>query len=164
MVEAVGIRKGEIRTADVQAVFGDAAACMTGVDVVVIGEAGTLVHAHLELTRVPAGPRSRLALSCGGCGGPCHVLYAREGHLRCRRCHPHRNRRQMERHLASWNRLGGREEDLLIRLLLPSGRRPRGSPSKARGMVTSLLAADRARVARFRSTLKALTVLVATRA
>ena len=60
--------------------------------------------------------------------------------------------------------MGGEAEDRLHRLLLRPGLMTPGRLTAAQGLVQSLLAADRARVARFRTTLEALTVLVATRA
>ncbi len=164
-VEVAVPRRGEVTTADLRAVYGADLQHMDHVDVLVLdADGGMPVAAKIALTLVRSGWSSRRAMVCPACHEACHLLLARGGALKCRRCHRHRTRRQRERSCVEWNRMGGEAEDRLHRLLLRPGLMTPGRLTAAQGLVQSLLAADRARVARFRTTLEALTVLVATRA
>jgi len=163
MFEAIAPRRGEVRTRDLRAVYGRQLAELRHVDVVVVAEAGVPVTARLEIVDVACGHGTRRAIRCPACGQPRHVLVALEGALRCTRCHRHRTRHQLERHLANWNRRGGKEEDKVLRLLL---RTPSATPEgmqEARRLVHLLLDADRARLDRLQQDLRAMTLMLETR-
>jgi hypothetical protein len=88
--EATIPRIGELRMADVRAVFGESLAHMTTIDVLVIdADATTALTARVELGELPAGPGRHLALRCPSCGDLKHSLFARRGSLGCRSCHRH---------------------------------------------------------------------------
>ena len=125
------------------------------VDVVVVADHGVPVAARIELTTVSSGPSRRIALVCPRCHEPKHLLRAREGQLQCNRCCRFRTRAQRERNRASWRRMGGREEDHLLRQLLrpgPTAARLR----RAQRLAATLLEADRARVLELRERLESL--------
>ncbi len=163
MVEAIAPRKGELRSQDLRAAYGQQLAEVAHVDVVVVADAGVPVAASLELGDVACGSRTRRAMLCPACGQARHLLLAREGALKCSQCHRRRTRRQLENHRADFQRRGGLQEDRLLRLMLtPSRRGTSMRLQQARRLVRLLLRADRARVAALRARLEDLKVVAAT--
>ena len=157
-------RKGEVRTRDLRAVYGDRLNELGHVDVVVVADAGAPVAARIYLMDRTAGRGVQRALVCPACEQPRYVLLAKEGCLKCSRCHRHRTRRQLERHLASWNRLGGQQGDQLLRLLQrPTARPTPASMQQATQLVRHLLAADQVRTNRLREELASLSAYVQNR-
>ena len=162
-VEVVPSRTGEVRTRDVLAVYGHAIHTLTYVDVVVIADGGAPIAARVDLMQIQSGRRTLTVFVCPSCRLPRHLLRARRGFLSCSRCHRHRTRRQLERSRADWNRWGGRQEDEILRLLVPTGERPPKTLVDPSLLVTQLLQADRARVDLLRERLEGLKAVVEAR-
>jgi hypothetical protein len=163
--EVILPRLGQLRTADLVATYGSALRTMTYVDVLVIAETfGAPIAARVELGVLPSGRGAHRALVCPGCLCCSHLLLARAGKLRCRRCARDRTPHQRKRTLAEWRRRGGREGDLLLRLLAhPTRGLTSAKVEQARALITSLVAADWARLERIREDLVMLQVCVETR-
>ena len=163
MFEVTVPRKGEVRTSDLRLIHGAAILTMPNVDVVVVADAGAPIAARIELTTVAFGWTKRRAFVCPACGEPRHVLRSQEGQLRCNRCrdYRHRTRRQTERTCASFRRIGGREEDRLLRLLLPTGRRATNRMTEARRLVDALITMDLAHVELLREKVETLKTVIA---
>lgn len=161
--EVVPPRKGEVRMRDVLAVYGDSVRDVGYVDVLVVGEGGAPLSARIELTELQAGRRKAMAFVCKTCRLPRHLLILRRGALQCSRCHRYKTRRQMEQGLADWSRRGGREEDELLRLLVPTGKRPPTRVVEPSLLVKALLDGDRARLEQLRERLQLLTACLETR-
>ena len=158
--EAMSPRRGEVRVRDLRASLGDHLAELEYVDILVVAEDGMVVTARVELTTVRSGPSTRRTFICPACAEPRHLLLAREGTLRWSR--HHRTRRQTERNRADFRRMGGREEDRLLRLLLsPWRRRTSTRLTEARRLLNVLIQADRERVALLREKLDVLKKAVA---
>lgn len=136
-------RAGEIRISDLRLVYRDALLSMRSVAVTVLGEETRLAAAEIQLTRASFGSGWRVLMLCPRCQSRAQVLLARRGMLLCSRCQPRRTRHQMEARRAAWTRLGGREEDRLIRLLTAS--RSEMHLAEARSSALRLLEADRVR-------------------
>ncbi len=162
-IEAIAPRRGEVRTSDLRALLGAELATLECVTVTVVAQTGGAVTVRIELADLRAGLRTHRALLCPWCREPRHVLIAREGALKCSKCHRYRTRRQAEWNLASWNRLGGELEDRMLRLLHPTARRTRPRLLEARRLAKTLLAADRQRVEVLREELQALMLCADTR-
>jgi hypothetical protein len=149
-------RKGEVRTRDLRAVYGDRLNELGHVDVLVVADAGTPLAARIYLMDRPAGRGVQRALVCPACEQPRYVLLAKDGCLKCSQCHRHRTRRQLERNLASWNRLGGRQGDQVLRLLLRPTRPTPARMEQAIRLARQLVSTDRVRAAQLREELSAL--------
>ena len=114
--EVIGLEVGILRMRDLR----DAARGLRAghrVGVLVLGACGgpPFVGA-VTITTKRSGRSEHQALRCDSCGKPRHVLYLRAGVLGCATCARRRTRRQAERTLATW-RMGGREEDRLLRMV-----------------------------------------------
>lgn len=164
MFEVAVPRKGEVRTSDLRLIYGAAMLDMPHVDVFVITDVGAPIAARIELTTVPFGWTQRRAFLCPVCGEPRHVLRSREGRLRCNKCRDlkHRTRRQTERSCVSFKRMGGLEEDRLLRLLLPTGRRPANRMAEAARLMDVIMASNLAHVALLRRKVEALKTVITT--
>lgn len=160
--EAIGPRRGEIRTYDLRIVFGQELSELKYVDIVVIAEEGTALTARIALTTECFGRALRQAFVCPRCAKPRQLLLARQGKIQCSTCNRRRTRRQMERHLASWNRMGGRDEDAILRMVVPPLKPTPMRLHLASQMVRHLLEADYTRVARLREELGALMTVART--
>jgi hypothetical protein len=158
--EVVPPRVGQLRTGDLVAVYGDALRTLTYVDVMVLpGDLGAPVVARVELGDLPSGRSVHRALVCPGCLRCCRLLLARAGILRCKGCLRDRTPHQRGRTLAGWRRRGGRDGDLLLRLLAhPHRRITAAKVDQARALVASVVAADWARLGRIREDLAAIEV------
>ncbi len=146
--EAMGLRIGELRMADVKAVYGTALRSMAGFNTLVLdADGGMPVTAYIELGDLHAGRGRHRALVCPSCKAPKLRLLARRGSLKCLSCHRYRTRRQLEHHRADWNRRGAREEDELFRIFGPGRHLTPAKLEHARELARQLIAADHARVA-----------------
>ena len=163
MFETIGLRRGEIRTRDLRSVYGDGLNELDYVDVVVISEEGVPQAARITLTMVSFGSAHQRAFICPSCQEPRHLLLARRGKIQCSTCHRRRSRRQKEHHFAAWNRLGGRQEDQLVRLLLRPTRPTPARMHQATRLAHLLLNTDRVRAAQLREELNALMTAVQSR-
>lgn len=114
--EVMGLEIGTLRVRDVRAALA-VARPGAHVGVLVLGNDGEppFVGAVALVTK-RSGHSEHLALLCPTCRLGRAVLYVRAGSLACAGCSGRRTRRQSERTLASW-KAGGREEDLLLRLV-----------------------------------------------
>ena len=139
--EASGARIGRLTIADVRAGLGRDVDILDAVVVCVVAECGPPFFGVVHLVDKKSSPDLHRALECSGCGRACRLLVARHGRLACRACLRHRPRRSHERHLRSWNRLGGKEEDALVRML---SRQHRNEVvlQQARSIARSLLQSD----------------------
>jgi hypothetical protein len=154
-------RVGEVSIADVRAALGTAFDISGHVDVAVIDpEGGVPVSAHVELGQLEAGRGRHRAFLCPGCRTPVRVLRARRGTLRCRKCHGYLTRRQLEHHTAAWNRLGGADEDRLLRLLRGARRLTPTRLELARQIAHGLAAADADRLRELQERLHDLRVCI----
>jgi hypothetical protein len=113
--EVIATRPGVLQLRDAKVALGDAMDVARTLHVVVVGRRGAPFVGEVKLGRIPAGPGEHVALSCPHCRGLRRELYASDGQLRCGTCSRRRTRRAMERTTHEWNRLGGREEDALLR-------------------------------------------------
>lgn len=114
--EVMGLQIGTLRVRDVRA---GATGARPGahVGVLVLGSDGEPPFVGtVALATKRSGHSEHLALLCGACGHGRSVLYVRGGRLACAACSRRRTRRQSERTLATW-KMGGREEDQLLRLV-----------------------------------------------
>jgi hypothetical protein len=145
--EAKALRMGELRIADVKAAYGPSLATMDAFNALVLdADGGAPVATHVELGELRAGRGNHLALVCPACGAGKLLLLAKRGVLKCRTCHGHRTRRQLECHKADWNRRGAREEDALLRLLQRGRTLTSARLDQAHEVARYLISADRARV------------------
>lgn len=114
--EVMGLEVGILRMRDLR----DAARGLRAghrVGVLVLGACGEPPFVGpVTITTKRSGHSEHPALRCDSCGKPRHVLYLRAGVLGCATCARRRTRRQAERTLATW-RMGGREEDRLLRMV-----------------------------------------------
>ena len=149
----------ELRSADLKLMFGSQARELTKLSVTMPTETGRIITVDVTVRRVSFGHAARAGFVCQSCSATAHVLFLVEEVLRCSRCFPRRSRRQTERTLRSWNRLGGREEDALLRLLARP-RPPFAALAKARFAMERLLAADRARLLLLQDKLRELEAVV----
>ncbi len=148
---------------DLVAVHGDGLRDLAYVDVLVVADGGAPIAARVDLTQIQSGRRTTTVFVCPACRLPRCLLRARKGSLACSRCHRHRTRRQMEQSRSDWTRRGGREEDEILRLLVPTGERAPRTMVDPSVLVSQLLQADRARVGLLRDRLEVLKAVVAAR-
>ena len=139
--EVMGLEIGTLRVRDVRA---GATGARPGahVGVLVLGSDGEppFVGA-VALATKRSGHSDHLALLCPLCCHARSVLYVRAGRLACAACGRRRTRRQSERTLATW-KMGGREEDRLLRLV------GRGRPvEQLRALIDELVNGDLDRAA-----------------
>lgn len=114
--------RGEVRVRDARAALGDAFASYPYVDLLVLArDGGTPIACRVELVDLVSGPRTHRVFACPACQAAVRLLIARRGRLRCRACDRTRTRRQLERTRADWRRLGGIDEDAMLRLLSAPG-------------------------------------------
>ena len=113
--EVVGAEVGVLRMQDVRAALGDVLHMARQIDVVVVATTGAPFAGTVCIARKAAGRGEHVALRCPLCLRARLVLYAQDGALRCGHCARRRTRRALERTCRDWNRLGGREEDALLR-------------------------------------------------
>ena len=111
-------RIGELRIEDLRRVLGDEVWKVRGVDVCVLAaDAGLPSVQRVVLGWKRSGRGEHRAVVCPNCRRPKEILYADgAGGLACSICSKRRTREQREACLAVW-KLGGREEDRLLRLL-----------------------------------------------
>lgn len=141
--EVVGTEIGVLRMRDVRAALGEAVHTARFVAVVVVAASGAPFAGTVYIAKKPSGRGEHVALRCPLCLRARLVLYAKNGALRCGSCARRRTRRALERTSRSWNRLGGREEDALLR----AARRPRPDLDRITRLARDLAVgdADRAR-------------------
>lgn len=151
-------RRGELTTRDLRAALGAELAGLQRVDVLVLDAEGrSPLAVSIELTRVRAGWSKRCALRCPTCEQARHLLLGRGGKVQCSGCHRLRTRRQTERTCSDFVRRGGREEDRLLRLLLPRAKgAARANLERARLLAERLVTLDRDRVDVLREQLETL--------
>lgn len=114
--------RGEVRVRDARAALADAFASAPHVDLLVLArDGGTPVVCRVELVELVSGPHTHRVFACPACQAAVRLLIARRGSLRCRACDRTRTRRQLERTRADWRRLGGMDEDAVLRLLSAPG-------------------------------------------
>ena len=113
--EVIGFEPGILRVRDVRAALGAAISATSSIDVLVVGRNGAPFAGTIYLNKKRAGHGEHVALRCPLCFRARLMLYADAGALRCSHCARHRTRRACERTTREWNRLGGREEDALLR-------------------------------------------------
>lgn len=119
--------RGEVRVRDARVAMGAGFLVAPWVDLLVLArDGGTPVACRVDLVELVSGPRTHRVFACPACRSAVRLLIARRGRLRCRACDRTRTRRQLERTRADWRRLGGSDEDALLRLLSA----PRSSDAK----------------------------------
>lgn len=139
--EVIGLEVGILRMRDLR-LAGRGLRAGDQVGVLVLGHTGDPAFVGgVTITAKRSGHSEHCALQCGLCSKPRQVLYLREGALACATCSRRRTRRQTERTLATW-RMGGREEDRLLRLV---GRG--GSLAVLRALADEIVAGDADRAA-----------------
>lgn len=113
-------RLGRVRSADLRAAVGDDVFTLKSVVVTVIHDGvGMPTVARVRITTARAGRGEHVRLVCPSCDGAKMALFTDgRGALRCAPCSRRRTRQQREGRMSAWTRLGAREEDRLLRLLL----------------------------------------------
>jgi len=154
-------RVGELRLADLKAVYGASLRSMCHIDVLVLDAGGGVpVTARVELGELRAGRGNHCALVCPSCGAGKSLLLARHGALKCRGCHGHLTRRALEHRSHDWTRLGGGEEDAILRVFQPARHLTPGRLDQARDLAAALVAADQLRVTELQERLATLSANV----
>jgi len=151
-------RLGEVRISDLRAALGGDLLKLNAVDVLVIGMPGCMAStARVRLGWKRAGRGAHRALICPRCLEPKLRLYADgAGGLGCRLCLKRRSRQQREKNRLSFQHLGGREDDILLRLLRRPGQSTPGALAKGALLVQQLVGADRDRLAALKMKLASL--------
>ena len=146
-VEALLPRIGERRIEDVRRVMGDRIWKVEHLDVCVLAPVGGVPSAQrIVLGWKRSGRGDHRAMLCPTCRQPKEILYADGGgRLRCSVCSKRRTREQREANLRAWKKLGGREEDQLLRLLQRDGLSSAGQ-DRARALADEIVRGDRDRL------------------
>ncbi|WP_437656737.1 hypothetical protein [Sorangium sp. So ce1182] len=139
-------RLGELRVEDLRRVLGDQAWKVNHVDVCVLAPPGGVPAAQrVSLGRKRSGRGDHLAVLCPSCSRPKEILYVDgRGGLSCSVCSKRRTREQREVRTTAW-KLGGREEDRLLRLLQRDGLTSAGL-DRARALAEEIVRGDRDRI------------------
>jgi hypothetical protein len=148
-------RIGELRIEDLRRVLGDEVWKVGGVDVCVLAAgAGLPSVQRVVLGWKRSGRGEHRAVVCPNCRQPKEILYADgAGALACSICSKRRTREQREGCLAVW-KLGGREEDRLLRLL-ERDRLTSAGLDRARVLADEIKRGDLDRLRALRSKIKA---------
>ena len=143
----VNLVPGLLRTRDVRAMLGQEFAETAFVSLMVLGRPGERSSVGLvELGQLLGGRGERRGLRCPRCRrvGP-QLFTDGEGGFGCGTCLGRRTRRQSDRTRQDWTRLGGLEEDRLLRAVRRPARETKAE--RVQRYVDELLADDRARTA-----------------
>jgi hypothetical protein len=144
--EAIGTKLGRLTVRDVRTALD--ADFFTGsmVNVAVVGSAqqGAAI-ARIGLIWVRAGRGDHRMLQCPRCNSGCNQLHVVNSQLVCARCGKRRTRQQLEKRRRDFRRLGGLEEDRVLRLLATKPDSPTVL-SHARLLARNLAQSDTARV------------------
>ena len=137
---------GSLTTRDIRGVAQD----VLKVDVVVLATEGPPFTGSVQVGEIPSGPGAHRGLVCGTCGTSKYKLFSSGGvTLACSTCSGRSSRRHQDRTCRSWNHLGGKEEDFVLRALRP-GRRNNRVPERVERAAAELVVADRRRWAELR--------------
>jgi hypothetical protein len=149
-------RLGELRIEDVRRVLGDRIWEVNHVDVCVLAPPGGVPSAQrIVFGWKRSGRGDHRAMLCPTCGTPREILYADGvGGLACASCSKRRTREQREVNTSSWKKLGGREEDQLLRLLQRDGLSSAGR-DRARALAEEIVRGDRDRLDALRPRIEA---------
>lgn len=141
-------RIGEVRTCDVRAMIGTLRPEMS-VDVLAVSPTGGAPSVARVLLIPMGGARGgRCGFCCPHCLRPRALLVVDgKGGLACRACAQARTRRQSERSLKEWRRLGGELGDRILRLLAKPRLRTAAVLELAGEFVDELIVGDDDRLA-----------------
>ena len=144
-IEAIGPRIGELRREDVRAGLGDAFYFSEDVvNVFVLGRAGEASSAcAVTLCWSSAGRGQHRMLRCPLCRGAKRLLFTDgAGGLGCSKCLKRLTRHQRDKHRREYRRLGGRQEDQLLRLIGKPTRTTPAALEQARRLADQLADGD----------------------
>ena len=149
-------RIGELRIEDVRRVLGATFWEARDIDACVLAPPGGVPSAQrIVLGWKRSGRGDHRAMLCPSCGRPREILYADGvGGLACASCSRRRTREQREVNTSAWKKLGGREEDQLLRLLQREGLSSAGL-DRARALAEEIVRGDLDRVDALRPRIKA---------
>ncbi len=156
-LEATLPRLGELRIEDVRRVLGDQVWTVDHVDVCVLAApmGGVPSAQRIALGWKRSGRGDHRAMLCPACNLPKEILYTDgRGGLACASCSRRRTREQREVNMPAWKRLGGREEDRLLRLLQRDGLSSAGL-DRARALAEEIVHGDRDRLDALRPRIEA---------
>lgn len=116
--EAIASKPGTLRIQDVRAALREDFRTAESATVFVVGTLDSGCAATpVRLGWMRGGRGDHRALVCGACGRTANCLHVDgRGGLACKRCCRKRTRRQQETHRRDFRRLGGKEEDRLLRI------------------------------------------------
>jgi len=135
---------GVLDVTDLRGAFGSDHLTLDAVDVVVLdADAGTPFVGRVALGRKRSGPGEHLVLVCPRCEqGRLKLVTDGLGGVACQQCLAVRTRAQLECHTSRFGRLGGRQEDRILRLLDGRRRWSAGGLERARGLADELRRID----------------------
>jgi hypothetical protein len=111
----VSPRPGEVRWQDLRLVMAPDG---SSIEVVVFARNAPPLRTTVHLTSRWAGGGWHQQIECPQCKRPTSILRLKNEELACQRCKPHRTKHQLEHKSRSWNRLGGKQADEIVRLVL----------------------------------------------
>jgi hypothetical protein len=146
-VEAHLPRLGELRVEDVRLVLGASFWDARDIEAHVLAPVGGVPSSQrVALGWKRSGRGDHRALICPVCHALKEILYTDGGGgLACAGCLKRRTREQRELNTRAWRKLGGREEDRLLRLLRRDGLSSVGL-DRARALAVEILRGDRDRL------------------